>query len=233
MAPDFSMEYCHPDDEAWYDVSFLCDGEMLTLKYANFSEIFNETFHAGNFKTMEELEDFKERFRLSSVQLQDQECNKIVPGKTVCAAYKFANGEVKFFDAIVVEVLNKEHEFKEGEEQCFCTYVLRWQHGPLADARTFATMSDICLTTPGKQVDSSLASFLKMAQEKIENTDARGCMGTSHEGPSTSARISRPRTIKPKQFFMKLRRQRKFRCASRTEEGKLLGRCKKIEEVMD
>ncbi|CAK7323989.1 unnamed protein product [Dovyalis caffra] len=51
---------------------------VMGMNYASFSEVYMETAHVDKFKTMEEVKDFKERFRASSVQLQDNECSKIV-----------------------------------------------------------------------------------------------------------------------------------------------------------
>ncbi|KAJ9177124.1 hypothetical protein P3X46_012374 [Hevea brasiliensis] len=221
------MEFQSPEDNAWYDVILLWDNEMLTVKYVNFPEDFNEIYDVGKFKTLEELEDFKQRFRQSSVQLQDHDCKKVVLGKTFCASYNFENGDVKFFDALVAEVLNKKHKFKQGGgEECLCTYVVRWQNGPLEGERTFARIANFCLTPPSNQVDPSLASFLKLARERIEKGSLGG-KDAGHEEPITSDFVSNS-VMNLELFFMKLRRQRKNRCAYRTIEGALHSRCKKI-----
>ncbi|KAF2283498.1 hypothetical protein GH714_011115 [Hevea brasiliensis] len=191
------MEFQSPEDNAWYDVILLWDNEMLTVKYVNFPEDFNEIYDVGKFKTLEELEDFKQRFRQSSVQLQDHDCKKVVLGKTFCASYNFENGDVKFFDALVAEVLNKKHKFKQGEEK--------------------SASALMC-----NQVDPSLASFLKLARERIEKGSLGG-KDAGHEEPITSGFVSNS-VMNLELFFMKLRRQRKNRCAYRTIEGALHGR---------
>ncbi|KDP31761.1 hypothetical protein JCGZ_12222 [Jatropha curcas] len=221
------MEF-QSDDQAWYDVKVSRNDDILTVKYVNFSEEFNETFHVGKFKTIDKVNDFKRRFRQSSVQLQDQDCHKIFQGKTVCASYNFNNGEVKFFDAMVVEVLNEKHKVGEEEEECSCTYVLKWHDGSLEGERTFAKISDICLTPPGNRVDPSLAAFLKIAMERIDKGSLR-CEVAGHEEPNTASLESNP-VLNIEAYFMKLRRQRKNRFAVRTTEGRVNGRCKRFQK---
>ncbi|EEF37281.1 conserved hypothetical protein [Ricinus communis] len=115
------MEFQCPEDNAWYDVNLFCDGKELTVHYTNFSEEYDEKYDVDVFNNMEELEEFRARFRLSSVQIQDHDC------KLICQ---------------VVEVLNEEHKFKKQvgggggkkkKKKSVCTYVVTWQHGPLRE----------------------------------------------------------------------------------------------------
>ncbi|XP_048232493.1 uncharacterized protein LOC125370588 [Ricinus communis] len=120
-------------------MNLFCDGKELTVHYTNFSEEYDEKYDVDVFNNMEELEEFRARFRLSSVQIQDHDC------KLICQ---------------VVEVLNEEHKFKKQvgggggkkKKKSVCTYVVTWQHGPLDckrvgieedEQRNFATIPDI------------------------------------------------------------------------------------------
>ncbi|KAJ4831660.1 hypothetical protein Tsubulata_041536 [Turnera subulata] len=222
------MEYQHPDDNAWYDVGLAFDGETLRLSYAGFPEEQDETFPVGKLETAEELEAFRGRFRRSSVQLQDHECSKIVHGKAVCASYQFENGEVKFYDALVVEVLNEEHECSgAGEEICSCTYVLKWQEGSLQGKRTFARIGDVCFTPPGKEIDPPLEDFLRMSRDRVKGDggvlvggeEPRNTTTTIYKDGSSYFKRMLPPNVEP--------RRRKFLCACKTNEGRIHGHCKK------
>ncbi|OAY35330.1 uncharacterized protein LOC110628793 [Manihot esculenta] len=209
------MEFQSPEDNAWYDVNLIWDAETITIEYVGFPENYNEIYNAEDFNAVEELEDFMGRFRQSSVQLQDHDCKNVFVGKTVCASYNFENGDVKFFDALVVEVLNEKHRFKQGgEEECLCTYVVKWQNGPLEGERTFARIGDFCLTPPKQLADPSLSSFVKLARGRIEKVSVNPSMNSE-------------------EFFRRLRRQRRNRYACRTMEGRLNGRCKRTSLDVD
>ncbi|XP_048232898.1 uncharacterized protein LOC8283793 isoform X4 [Ricinus communis] len=196
------MEFQCPEDNAWYDVNLFCDGKELTVHYTNFSEEYDEKYDVDVFNNMEELEEFRARFRLSSVQIQDHDC------KLICQ---------------VVEVLNEEHKFKKQvgggggkkkKKKSVCTYVVTWQHGPLVGQRTFAKITDICLNPFSKEIDPSLFTFLRIARERIEEDEQRNF-------------ATIPDIVEV--FFQKLRRLRNNRFASRTVEGRLNGHCKRIE----
>ncbi|XP_015578407.1 uncharacterized protein LOC8283793 isoform X3 [Ricinus communis] len=217
------MEFQCPEDNAWYDVNLFCDGKELTVHYTNFSEEYDEKYDVDVFNNMEELEEFRARFRLSSVQIQDHDCKLICQGKAVSASFYLDDDDVKFYDAIVVEVLNEEHKFKKQvgggggkkkKKKSVCTYVVTWQHGPLVGQRTFAKITDICLNPFSKEIDPSLFTFLRIARERIEEDEQRNF-------------ATIPDIVEV--FFQKLRRLRNNRFASRTVEGRLNGHCKRIE----
>ncbi|KAF8412631.1 hypothetical protein HHK36_000600 [Tetracentron sinense] len=166
--PISSLDFLSSDD-AWYSVQLLLDNDTLTVKYCNFSDVFNERFKVGDFKSLEEVEDFKERFRPTSVQLQDHECSKVIEGMTVCASHVFGENDIRFYDAVIETVQFKEHSYVEGEEVCSCTFVVFWEHGPNAGNLTSIHIEHICLIQSGNaQIDPTLASFLKTSGEKLE-----------------------------------------------------------------
>lgn len=57
--------------------------------------------------------------------------------------------------------------FKNQEEECLCTFLLCWQHGPWKDTLTCCSIAGICQIQSCAQVDSRVASFSKTAKEKI------------------------------------------------------------------
>jgi len=102
--PDYDVEFRSLADDAWYSVCTVLDGEKLTIKYQNFSDDDDSIFEVKNFKTLEELESLKDRFRPISAQLQDNECHKVVRGVVVCASHSFDGSDNRFYDAVVDDV---------------------------------------------------------------------------------------------------------------------------------
>ena len=226
------MEFQAFQDNAWYEVELVSNGDILTVKYKNFADEWDEIYHVGRFNSVKEIEDFGARFRRSSVQLQDGECRKAVAGMKVCATHYTDNGEVKFYDATVHEVQKIQHSFKNGEEECYCIFVLLWLHGPSKGTKTYASVASICLIRHMQGlVDQALDSFLKIARERLgiasNNQDSYVQKGPVCEDPGTSSSCQTNSFIDVDAFFEKLRRVRRFRCAARTFEGRLNGQCKK------
>lgn len=61
-----------------------------------------------------------------------------------------------------------EHARKQGEEEeCLCTFILYWLHGPKAGNLTATTIGQICQIQPSGQIDPQVASFLKLARERF------------------------------------------------------------------
>lgn len=95
------------EDEAWYSVRLLYQEEKekkLIMKYSDFSDVYDQVFSARDFKDRKKLDDFVKRFRPTTVQVQDYECNRVVEGMTVSACLQLDEEEVKFFDAVVDKV---------------------------------------------------------------------------------------------------------------------------------
>ncbi|XP_057954191.1 uncharacterized protein LOC131148496 [Malania oleifera] len=163
------LEFRATDDDAWYSVRLALDGDRLIVNYVSFSDCHDEHFLAGDFKSSMELDEFQWRFRPCSVQLQDRDCRKAIEGLMVCGCCLFPeDNSVLFYDACIEDVQYKEHHFDDAEEECLCTFLLFWQHGPQAGEKTPCGIADICLIRPTIQMDPTLASFLRIARKKIE-----------------------------------------------------------------
>lgn len=95
----YDHEFQCADDSAWYSVGVILNGETLTVKYQNFPP---ESYNAGDFTTIEAVDEFCQRFRPLSEQLQDSECYRIREGMRVCACLSSKDGgDLRFYDAIV------------------------------------------------------------------------------------------------------------------------------------
>ncbi|OVA19762.1 Indole-3-glycerol phosphate synthase [Macleaya cordata] len=156
-------------DDAWYTILLALENETLTVKYVGFSEEYNEEYNAGDFKNLKQVEFFEEKFRPASVQLQDTECWMLVTGMTVSASYVYSEFDLKFYNAVIDSITYKAHKFDEGEEECRCSFVVSWLHGPMVGSKESIRIEHICKLTSGSaQIDPTLASFLKMSREKLE-----------------------------------------------------------------
>lgn len=155
-------------DEAWYNVNLALQGETLIVKYCNFSDDHDEHFSPAGFKDLKEVECFATRFRPTSVQLQDNQCKKVIEGNTVCASYVFAEDNVRFYDAVVEEVNIKDHKFG-NEEECTCTFVLFWLSGPNGGNKTEAVVANICLLQHGNaQINPIFSRFIEICRDKFK-----------------------------------------------------------------
>ncbi|WJZ99760.1 hypothetical protein VitviT2T_018177 [Vitis vinifera] len=163
----FALEF-RGEDDAWYAVRLVLRGETLTVEYEDFSSDYSDVFKAGEFTTLADVESFGRRFRRVSLQLQDSQCGKVIQCMTVCASHAFNDDDVRFYDAVVEEVENNEHSFEDGEEECFCNFILFWKDGPNAGNLTSARVENICLIQHSDLTDPTLASFMKKSREKIK-----------------------------------------------------------------
>ncbi|KAK1589067.1 hypothetical protein Q3G72_030175 [Acer saccharum] len=145
---DEELEFRSYVDDAWYSVRVAFDGRAggkLIVRYFNFPDDNDSVYEAGKFFTFEELDDFASRFRPVSVQLQDSECRDVViDGLLVCTSHAFTDNDVLFYDAVVE------------------------QHGPNANSLTEKKIESICIVQSIQNLNSNLASFIKMAKEKIK-----------------------------------------------------------------
>lgn len=164
-----SHEYCSPADGAWYDVQLVFRSNILTVTYCNLSELFDELYLAGDFESLEAVDDFEKRFRPVSLQFQDSECKKIIKGIAVSASSLFGE-ERRFYDACVEDVKYMDHSFVNGEEVCSCRFELRWKHGPNAWKLSVSSIENICQILPNQQVDPKLAAFLDKSREVVKNS---------------------------------------------------------------
>ncbi|KAJ4981690.1 hypothetical protein NE237_032527 [Protea cynaroides] len=163
------LEFRCPSDDAWYGVRLLLRGDTLTVKYNDFSEIFDERFCASDFKTLSKIHALRDRFRLASVQLQDNQCSQVIEGVVVCVSHCYSQDDIRFYDAFIHAVNNAEHRYVNGEEECTCFFKVLWRHGPLDGIHTQTKIGNICRIQSGNgERNATLASFLKMSREKLE-----------------------------------------------------------------
>ncbi|WCJ37356.1 hypothetical protein M5689_018503 [Euphorbia peplus] len=170
-AANYDVEFRAIPDDAWYSVRAIFDGEKLTVKYDNFTEEEDSVFRADDFSSAEELEEFRTRFRPLSIQLQDNECKSVAEGMVVCASCCFTDADVRFFDAFVDAVINRDHVFTNGEEQCTCEFAVVWKHGPVSGNMANRKIENICLPQSNFHIDPNVASFVKLVVKKLETAD--------------------------------------------------------------
>ncbi|XVF35577.1 hypothetical protein REPUB_Repub18cG0157900 [Reevesia pubescens] len=117
-------------------------------------------------KTNDEIYEFIGRFRKVFAQLQDVDCFKVVKGMCVLASGSFSHDDNRFYDVIVEDVLHKKHSTVNGQEECECTFLLYWIHGPDVKNLTDKGVADICLLQ-ASELEPKLASFMEIAKQKI------------------------------------------------------------------
>lgn len=72
-----------------------------------------------------------------------------------------------------LQVITERHSRAKGEEECLCTFILVWQHGPGAGIMMEKKIENICLVQSKEKPDRNVALFLERAKEKIVSTTAR------------------------------------------------------------
>ncbi|KAH0983930.1 hypothetical protein GBA52_011107 [Prunus armeniaca] len=185
-------------DDAWYDARIVMDGyDCLRVKFVGFPDDHDEVFDANNLTSFKDIAEFRRRFRPVSVQVQDNECSQVAKGTLVCVAHAICPDDRRFYDAVVYKVLHEEHRFVKGGEECPCSFILFWRHGPKAGCLTVQDLENICRVQPRRsKMNPLLTSFLETAREKIEITLSKIC-ATPHEAaydekacrPSVSQRL--------------------------------------------
>ncbi|XP_050206076.1 uncharacterized protein LOC126655807 isoform X2 [Mercurialis annua] len=168
-ATAYDVEFRAIPDDAWYSVRTILKGEKLIVKYDNFGDEHDNVFKADDFNSVEKIDQFEKRFRPVSAQLQDKECTRLKPGTLVCASHSFNGSDVLFYDAVVDDVVKKDHSFDNGDEQCKCTFVVILQHGPASGCLSNKRVENVCVVQSNAQLDSSITMFSKIVREKLEN----------------------------------------------------------------
>ncbi|CAN1316097.1 hypothetical protein LINPERPRIM_LOCUS29937 [Linum perenne] len=97
----YNLEFRSISDDAWYAVRSVLRGKKLTLKYKNFGD---DVFEPQSFSDLEELQEFKARFRSLSRQLRDSECKILAKGTAVSVSHSFHDHDNRFYDAVVDNV---------------------------------------------------------------------------------------------------------------------------------
>ncbi|CAK9167194.1 unnamed protein product [Ilex paraguariensis] len=198
----YDLEFRSTADDAWYSARVVVENDTMTVKLCDFPDSVDEKFNAADFKTPEDVDEFVQRFRQISEQLQDSHCSRLVEGLTVCALFKLKEDDIRFYDAVVEAVHNSKHSFVNEEEECLCTFVLFWQHGPKWGEMTPANIADICLIESSASLDPRVTSFSRMAKEKFEicsrnsSSVSDGGISLSKIGKCDKEKICS--TIKPK-----------------------------------
>nr|XP_033515293.1 uncharacterized protein LOC104109072 isoform X2 [Nicotiana tomentosiformis] len=183
----YDLEYRAKEDDSWYGVLVVVNGETLTVKYEGYPETFDSKIAAKDFKSKEEIDEFVGRFRNISPQLQDSECGSVMKeGMIVCAACNaFCKDDMLFYDAVVEAIHNVNHSFHSGMEECLCTFVLSWLHGPKKDCLTASGIEGICIIKGTPQVDPRLASFVKLANQKLRKSSCKSTSTSEHGSPAS------------------------------------------------
>ncbi|KAL0919328.1 hypothetical protein M5K25_011416 [Dendrobium thyrsiflorum] len=159
-------------DDAWYSVRLRLEGDKLLVMYCDFPQESDEKYFVEGFANIESVEEFRKRFRPSSSQLQDKNCDTVVKGMMVCAANQLPMNDLKFFDAIVESVNPSIHALQEGD--CRCKFELLWQYGPLKGKKTILGIEDVCLIKSQETVvNLTLEKFMDIVKEKLEAEDKR------------------------------------------------------------
>ncbi|KAF5812174.1 putative SAWADEE domain-containing protein [Helianthus annuus] len=183
---DYNLEYRCSTDDAWYTCAVVLDdvNRNLRVKFRDFVQSFyDEVFSVANFSTHSEIEQFLLRFRPVSKPVEDYECSGIIQGMLVCAIYRNKD-EALYFDAVVDAVRYKAHK----PEECLCSYLLCWQHGPGNGNVTKSTIEDICLITDGA-IHPKLIEFANLMKQQLKGASVQsqvfGSAGhSSHVGSS-------------------------------------------------
>ncbi|CAI8597906.1 unnamed protein product [Vicia faba] len=183
----YSTEFRNHDDDAWYTVMVTVEENgTLRVTYEKFTDEEDQFFVPSVFHSLEDLQEFQKRFRPLSVQVQDHECRKLVPGVKVCASQHFIPDDLRFYDATVEAVQERPHSRKN--EECHCTFILFWLHGPNAGNLTAAEIGDICILQPIIEVDPAVASFVEIVKKGIESKSGQEMVANYNEGTETKNR---------------------------------------------
>ncbi|KAI5340054.1 PREDICTED: LOC110410088 isoform [Prunus dulcis] len=175
------MEFKSYKDDAWYDVRIETEsngdsggnGRRLRVKFSGFADEHDEVVDGKDLKSFKDVDFLRCRFRPISVQLQDTECSQVHKGLSVCAAHSAYPDDRRFYDAVVDGVVRNEHRFENGEEQCTCSFILSWKHGPYYGSLSEQALENICRIQPPLAVDKLdplLASFLNSARKTVQAT---------------------------------------------------------------
>ncbi|CAL5203541.1 unnamed protein product [Lathyrus oleraceus] len=186
----YSTEFRNQEDDAWYTVMVtLEEKETLRITYEKFTDEVDQLFIPSFFDSLEDLQEFEKRFRPLSIQVQDHECRKLVPGVKVCASQHFIPDDLRFYDAIVEAVEERPHSRKKNEE-CHCTFILFWLHGPNSGNMTAAEIGDICTVQPIIEVDPVVASFLEIVKKRIASKSGQEMVPNCNRGIENKNRLS-------------------------------------------
>jgi hypothetical protein len=102
---NFSTEFRSFEDDAWYTVMVMMDDDgTLRVRFEKSTDEVDQLFEPSFFGSLEDLEEFEKRFRSLSIQVQDNECDKIVQDVKVCACRHSGHDDILYYDAVVHSV---------------------------------------------------------------------------------------------------------------------------------
>ncbi|KAI3839381.1 hypothetical protein MKX03_032663 [Papaver bracteatum] len=160
-------------DDAWYTVDRLVlskQSTVLTVKFSGFDEEDDEKFNIKDFKSVNELDQFLNRFRPACVQVQDGECYDLRRGSGVCAVLEESENDHKFYNGVIESIEREPHTRKGGEDSCSCIFVVGWLEGPNAKCTEQMGIKRICRLQPGSPLfDYALACFMKMSRKHLDS----------------------------------------------------------------
>ncbi|MBA0732358.1 hypothetical protein Gogos_016457 [Gossypium gossypioides] len=138
----------------------------------------------------------------------------------------------------IYQVLHKKHSYVNGQEECECTFLISWLHGPNVGNITDKGVANICLLQ-GSEIPPKLASFIEIALQKIDKALCKSVSGTSNDLVALHKDNKGSPIVKWKPSSSECIRQRKcalrplsavwplggieFGCASKQEETDLGG----------
>ncbi|XP_060190264.1 uncharacterized protein LOC132619350 [Lycium barbarum] len=184
----YNVEYRANDDDSWYSVRLVLRNQTMTLKYEGYPKDFDIIFNARDFKTKEEVNELVRRFRGVSPQVQDSECGSLKEGMIVCVACNaFGGDDMLYYDALIEAVHNVDHSFGNGEEECLCTFVVTWLHGPKKGFLTSTRIEGMCTIKDVPQVDPKIASFLELVNRNLEKSSCMLTSASMHESSASKA----------------------------------------------
>uniref|UniRef100_M1BGX0 SAWADEE domain-containing protein n=1 Tax=Solanum tuberosum TaxID=4113 RepID=M1BGX0_SOLTU len=193
----YDLEYWYKGDDSWYGVLVMVDGEMMTVKFEGYSKKFDVKLLAVTSNRRRKSMNSSGGLGMSvSPQLQDNECGSVKEGVIVCAACNaFGKDDMLFYDAVVEAIHNENHTFYNEVEECVCTFVLSWLHGPKKDDLATSRIEGICIIKGTTQVDPKISSFLELANQKLKKSSCKST-STSEQDNSTSKGSSRTKRVR-------------------------------------
>lgn len=174
---DYDIEYRSKDDDAWYSTRVILDNDekSLVVKFEGFPEASDLKFRTDEFENQAAVDEFVKRFRPVSEQLQDKDCYQLVTGKKVCAALSFGPDDLRYYDAVVDDVRHQGHVLRDGEDECRCTFILCWLHGPRSGKLTIVNIANICTIQVAAPTDQRIVSFAKFARQSMQIACFKSC----------------------------------------------------------
>ncbi|KAI3942706.1 hypothetical protein MKW92_029045 [Papaver armeniacum] len=167
-----NLDFRSTKDNAWYTVGKMILNKtknILTVRFAEFGKEDDEKFNVKDFNTVEELDNFLNRFRPACLQLQDQECADVSRGLKVCAMFDQGDEDQKFYDGVIESIDRKRHKRRGGAESCACAFVVGWLEGPGENSIQQMGIERICRVQPGSPLfDQALAYFMKVSREQLD-----------------------------------------------------------------